>query len=1135
LREFATPLHDAPPKWEDKNSFQQTSHGHTRRGEVVDLALETTAEAFVSASEKSDACDSFGGKSLGKCGFFLSKRLLEVLPLRSQSTGKGNKKGVFPLPTSRSCFLDLDPFLSEEELSWVFCVCLSLNSMWGCEVCNEQVANRAQIGCLENIVAEVKRFCGIPQLVEDLQWDAFFSVRSIDYKGDEVKVARTFAWRNVGPALPKEVGKVPLAALCTLGSKHYVENFDLYLKPPDEWKLPKPPRVMVEEESWCEVCTGLVRAGVCTLLEESEVFHTAQGPLLNGLFGVTKDEWTEDGTEIMRLIMNLVPLNSLCKPMAGDVDTLPAWSSMSPFFLQPSQSLLVSSEDVKCFFYTLSVPRCWVKYLAFNRLVPDEALPGHLAGKRVYLASLVLAMGFLNSVSLAQHVHRTLVLRAQQDDGGNGSNAPERELRKDRPFVAGDEVWRVYLDNYDLLEKVEQTNMVEVRGSLAPGVLALREQYEHCDVPRNVKKSVQRSDKAEVVDGNLGVAYPRESKLAKYFSLAYQLCQQQKATQKQWQVACGGLVYFSMFRRPLLGCLNAVWQHIESFERSASRSCTTPEDCKLEVLRFLGMLPLARMNFRLDVHPQVTCSDASMEGGGICVSMGTTAYGSLVAQGHLRGELPESRTGDMVLSIGLFDGIGALRVALDLVGVQVIGHISVEKDWSARRVVEAHYPGVITVETVEEITEAMVLAWATRFSQASVVILGAGPPCQGVSGLNYDRKGALKDARSSLFSHVPRVRGLLKKTFVWCPVYTLMESVASMDVQDRDIMSESIGQAPYLCNAGTFTWCNRPRLYWQDWEVSQELSNAGTGPGDWSPREVTLEGEQNIEKVIRSGWLKVDPQQPFPTFTTSRPREKPGRKPAGIQSCTNQDLQRWVADSHRFPPYQYKEEHCVVNRANLLRIPDVDERELMLGFPLHYTAPCAAKNERRASWYVDPRLTLLGNTWSVPVVAWFLGQLLGTLGLTIAPTPQMILDRLHPEEAEMTQGRLVRLPLNTSRKVSGDDSYPLAFKLANLISIKGEDIMLSTPSTQIVKFHRLRASVPSALWRWRIVAGWKWTQGKEHINSLELRAILTSLRWRIEHQHHLRVRMVHLTDSLVCLHCLSRGRSSSQRLNIVPY
>ena len=90
--------------------------------------------------------------------------------------------------------------------------------------------------------------------------------------------------------------------------------------------------------------------------------------------------------------------------------------------------------------------------------------------------------------------------------------------------------------------------------------------------------------------------------------------------------------------------------------------------------------------------------------------------------------------------------------------------------------------------------------------------------------------------------------------------------------------------------------------------------------------------------------------------------------------------------------------------------------------------------------------------------------------------------------------------------------------------------MLTTPSTQMVKFHRLRASVPSSLWRWRVVAGWQWSLSKEHINSLELRAILTALKWRIEHQHHFNVRLIHLTDSLVCLHCLTRGRSSSRRL-----
>lgn len=80
----------------------------------------------------------------------------------------------------------------------------------------------------------------------------------------------------------------------------------------------------------------------------------------------------------------------------------------------------------------------------------------------------------------------------------------------------------------------------------------------------------------------------------------------------------------------------------------------------------------------------------------------------------------------------------------------------------------------------------------------------------------------------------------------------------------------------------------------------------------------------------------------------------------------------------------------MVNRSNVIRVPDVSERELMLGFPLHYTAPCAGKSDRKTSWYNDMRLSLLGNTWSVPVVAWFLGQLLGTLGLVDRPTPQDI-------------------------------------------------------------------------------------------------------------------------------------------------
>lgn len=125
-----------------------------------------------------------------------------------------------------------------------------------------------------------------------------------------------------------------------------------------------------------------------------------------------------------------------------------------------------------------------------------------------------------------------------------------------------------------------------------------------------------------------------------------------------------------------------------------------------------------------------------------------------------------------------------------------------------------------------------------------------------------------------------------------------------------------------------------------------------------------------------------------------------------------------------------------------------------------------------------------------------------------------------------------RAPLSFVVKPAEDGvpPYDLAFKLGNLVSIKGDDVLLNAPSSQMVKHHRLRASVPSKLWRWSVIAGWKWTKGSEHINSLELRSILTTLRWRIEHKLHTNSRMLHLTDSLVCLHGLTRGRSSSRKL-----
>ena len=1084
---------------------------------------------------------SLCGSTVGAMGRQLVEGFRRVLSLCSQSMEGVNRKGVvggskdtFPLPTHPEL---LHPLFAPEDLwalDWVIAVCMGLNSLWGCRASpsqdavdgastNSLTAVKARV--VQSIIVEVRRLAVVKEVTEEFEWNSFFRTRGIDYKGDEVKTALTFTWRNICPALPREIGVVQLEEICEQGCKYYVQHFPDFLKPQREWGKPRNSRVMVRDSDWAEVAAGLIGAGVFGIVPESEVFRVDDKLLLNGLFGVEKHE-AVDGVPIYRLIMNLVPLNGLCQGMSADIGTLPHWFGMSPFHLEPHESLVVSSEDLRCFFYTLGLPKCWYPFLCFNKALPESLVPPELRGQVCYPCSKVLPMGFLNSVGIAQHVHRVLVDRSQQHN--QVRNTSREEIRKDKVLPDGKAVWRVYLDNYDLLEKYPHEVLGTVSGEVAPEVAALRQEYLAWGLPRHPGKAVSRSVVAEVqgavVDGTLGVAYPKGQKLSKYMTIAYKLVHETYATQKQMQVVCGGLVYFSTFRRQLLGGLNMVWSFIESFKTCGRHHQVIPLGVKVEIYRFLCLVPLCRMSFRLPLNPTVTCSDASTQGGGVCVARGLTNFGAKVALGEASKEVAEDGSG-RVFSIGLFDGIGCLRVALDLLGSEVAGHICVEKDPGARRVVEHHFPDSVHYDDIEQVGEQDVKGWSLRFGQVALVLIGAGPPCQGVSGLNSQRKGALKDDRSSLFTHVQRIRRLVQSYFPWSQVHCLMESVASMDETDKVIMSSSFGDTPWEIEAGSLCWCNRPRLYWITWELTESHTEAYID-GD----RVVLIGHQPWSDFVEKGWRKVDGDRPFPTFTTSRPRSTPGHRPAGLQHCDKETVRRWEQDKYRFPPYQYLPCNCLVNKHGHYRLPSISEREFIMGLPVGYTQMCAPKSQRKSSECNDKRLTLVGNSWAVPIVAWLIGQLLSSRGVGRALSPSEIMDRLMLDGNPYIHSRLMRPPLNVDQQKSSVPETALAAQLGRLVSTKGADLMFTAAQDEVQRFQRLRHTVNAKMWTWQVVSGWKWHNQKEHINSLELRAILACLRWRVEHLSEHSCRILHLTDSLVCLHSLTRGRTSSRRL-----
>jgi DNA (cytosine-5)-methyltransferase 3A len=89
-----------------------------------------------------------------------------------------------------------------------------------------------------------------------------------------------------------------------------------------------------------------------------------------------------------------------------------------------------------------------------------------------------------------------------------------------------------------------------------------------------------------------------------------------------------------------------------------------------------------------------------------------------------------------------------------------------------------------------------------------------GSPCQDLSIAKKDRKG-LDGKRSGLFWEAVRIWKEVK------PKYWLMENVASMSKEAKDIISKELGVEPIMINSALVSAQQRKRLYWSNIPVTQ--------------------------------------------------------------------------------------------------------------------------------------------------------------------------------------------------------------------------------------------------------------------------------------------------------------------------
>ena len=84
--------------------------------------------------------------------------------------------------------------------------------------------------------------------------------------------------------------------------------------------------------------------------------------------------------------------------------------------------------------------------------------------------------------------------------------------------------------------------------------------------------------------------------------------------------------------------------------------------------------------------------------------------------------------------------------------------------------------------------------------------------------------------------------------------------------------------------------------------------------------------------------------------------------------CQPHEWERYVADQHAHPPYQYKDEHCIQDKDGSLRLPVAEEREVILGFRKNQTRGACVQAWQSGSRRHMRRVA--GRSLGIPCLPW---------------------------------------------------------------------------------------------------------------------------------------------------------------------
>ena len=314
----------------------------------------------------------------------------------------------------------------------------------------------------------------------------------------------------------------------------------------------------------------------------------------------------------LRLVLDCRATNELFQH-PPDI-AMPAGYSFSQLQMKPNDTLYIAQTDIKDYFYSIGLPEGLRPYFTFpqvdlKKIFPEDPRCRGVEGPvLIHPCMKVVPMGWNWAMYIAQPAHQHQAMLAAKV-------GVESVVVDGRPVPPLDEKNHTllipYADNLNIVsidkQKVQNMKNVITDHMNSIGFITHEEQ----------SAETRAEALGFLVDGQGGRILPRPHERDRARKVLLWLARQPKVNGQMIERVIGHCIHFFMLRRECLSVFRAIYDFKQAhYNDRVTLWKTAAEECR----QAAALLLVCYADLKREWHSEVTCSDASLTGTGVCAA-----------------------------------------------------------------------------------------------------------------------------------------------------------------------------------------------------------------------------------------------------------------------------------------------------------------------------------------------------------------------------------------------------------------------------------------------------------------------------------------------------------------------------------